>query len=165
MEKTVSLIGMGNILMKDEGVGVHALNAFSNRYSVPDNVDVVDAGTIGLELIPYIERRDKVLMVDCVQFEKEPGYIGVIMDENIPARLSVKASIHHLGLMDVLSLIKLRDTMPKTLCLIGVQPKAVELGLEMTSDILARMDDVVKLIVDKLRAWDIACIDHGTQTI
>ncbi len=74
-EPTISIIGLGNILMTDEGVGVHAVNEFERRYTVPEHVEIIDGGAAGLDLIPFIEGREKVLMVDAVNFDQEPGYI------------------------------------------------------------------------------------------
>jgi hydrogenase maturation protease len=100
-EQRVTILGLGNILLSDEGVGVHVVNEFQKRYEVPPYVEIVDGGAAGLDLIPFIEGREKVVMVDAVNFDREPGYIDVLENEEIPVRLTQKASMHHLGLMDV----------------------------------------------------------------
>jgi hydrogenase maturation protease len=154
-EPTITVLGLGNILMTDEGVGVHTVNEFEKRYAVPDYVQIVDGGAAGLDLIPFIDGREKVLMVDAVNFDREPGDIGVLENEDIPVRITEKASMHHLGLMDVLSIIRMSGTLPKEICLIGIQPKSLELGLEMTPDVLDRKETLISHIAEKLGEWKV----------
>jgi hydrogenase maturation protease len=159
----MTVIGLGNILMRDEGIGVHTINRFRERYSVPDSVEIVDGGTCGLDLMPVIEGRRKVLIVDAVNFEREPGYIGQLVNDEIPARFRTKASLHHLGLMDVLSIVRLADAMPEEICIIGVQPQTVELGLDMTGLMLDKIDVLVEKTVLKLREWNVPCALQSLQ--
>ena len=98
MAPKVTLIGLGNILLQDEGVGVQAVKYIQERYEVPPELEIVDGGTSGLDLLPFIEGRDRVLFVDAVNFGKEPGYIGVLKNAEIPAFFGAKSSLHHLGL-------------------------------------------------------------------
>lgn len=150
-------MGLGNILLMDEGVGVHAVNAFQQQYRVPDYVEIVDGGAAGLDLLPFIDGREKLLMVDAVNFDREPGYIDILQNDAIPAKFGVKASLHHLGLMDVLSIVKLSNTSPKEICLIGIQPKSMELGLDMTPEIWDKINALVERMVSKLREWNVPC--------
>ena len=161
--KTISLIGVGNILMKDEGVGVHAVNAFQERYAVPDSVEIVDGGSAGLDLLEYFEGRDKVLIVDAVDFGREPGYIDTLENEAIPARFGAKASMHHLGLLEVISVSNLMGALPKEVCLIGIQPKTIELGLDMTQEIWDNVDILIERMVVKLREWNVPCVLQSPQ--
>jgi hydrogenase maturation protease len=162
-EPSISVIGLGNILMGDEGIGVHTINRFRERYRVPDSVEIVDGGTCGLALMPVIEGRKKVLIVDAVNFDREPGYIDRLVNDEIPARFTTKASLHHLGLMDVLSIVRLADTMPEEICLIGIQPKTIELGLDMTREMWDKVDTLVEKTVSKLREWNVPCVLQSPQ--
>ena len=163
MNPTITILGLGNILLQDEGVGVHAVNMFQERYTVPDYVEIVDGGTAGLDLLQYFEGRDKVLIVDAVDFKKEPGYIGVLENEAIPARFGTKTSMHHLGLLEVLSVTRLLDSLPRELCLIGIQPKDIELSLDMTTLIWDNMNSLVERIVGKLQEWNVPCVLQSPQ--
>ncbi len=156
-EPTVTIMGLGNILLMDEGVGVNAVKAFQERYSVPNYVEIVDGGAAGLDLLPFIEGREKLLMVDAVDFGREPGYIGILENEAIPAKFSTKASLHHLGLMDVLSIVKLSNASPKEICLIGIQPKSMELGLDMSPEMWDKINTLVERMVSKLHEWNVPC--------
>ena len=154
---TTTVLGLGNILLQDEGVGVHAVNAVKGRYAFPPDVEVIDGGTLGLDLLPLIEKRDRLLFVDAVDFGKEPGYIGVIDDDAIPSTLLAKMSVHHIGLSDVLFAAKLLDIRPSKVRLIGVQPQSLDVGLDMTECISGRMEKIIELIIQTLKEWNIEC--------
>lgn len=162
-EPTITILGLGNILMTDEGVGVHTVNEFEKRYTIPEYVEIIDGGAAGLDLIPFIEGREKVLMVDAVNFDQEPGYIDTLENEAIPVKLATKASMHHLGLMDVLSIVKLSGNYPKEICIIGIQPKSLELGLDMTPEICDKQEALIKRVADKLNEWKIPCALRSPQ--
>ncbi|MHB8066960.1 MAG: HyaD/HybD family hydrogenase maturation endopeptidase [Desulfobaccales bacterium] len=153
METKITLIGLGNILMQDEGVGVHAVRALEERWVLPPELEVVDGGTMGLDLLPYIEGRDRVMFVDAMNFRQEPGYIGVRENDEIPALFGPKGSLHHLGLMDVLAAAELLDTSPGEICLIGIQPLSLEMGLELSPLLQGKMALLLDRIITKLKAW------------
>jgi hydrogenase maturation protease len=149
----ITLIGLGNLLMRDEGVGVQAVRALEERYELPPELEVVDGGTAGLDLLPYIEGCDRVLLVDAVNFRKEPGYIGVLENEEIPALFAAKESLHHLGLMDVLAVARLLDAFPREICLIGIQPQSLDIGIELSELLQGRMELLLDRIIAKLNEW------------
>lgn len=157
MATQVMLIGLGNILMRDEGVGVHAVRALQEGYAVPAGLEIVDGGTFGLDLLPYIEGREKVLFVDAVNFGKEPGFIKILETQEIPALFGTKGSLHHLGLMDVLAAAQLLDVAPQEICLIGIQPRTIEVGLELTEVMQDKMELLLEQILAKLQDWQIPC--------
>lgn len=139
--------------MQDEGVGVQVVRALEERYELPPELEVVDGGTYGLDLLPYIEGRERVLFVDAVNFRKDPGYIGVLENEEIPALFAAKESLHHLGLMDVLAAAKLLDVSPREICLIGIQPLRLDIGIELSELLQAKMDPLLDRIIAKLKEW------------
>ncbi len=139
--------------MQDEGVGVQAVRALEERYELPPELEVVDGGTSGLDLLPYIEGRERVLFVDAVNFRDEPGYIGVLENEEIPALFAAKESLHHLGLMDVLAAAKLLDVFPREICLIGIQPLSLDIGLELSELLQGKMELLLGRILAKLKEW------------
>ncbi len=150
-----TLIGLGNILMRDEGIGVHAVLALQERFEVPPELEIVDGGTAGLDLLPFFEGRDRVLLVDAVDFGAEPGFIGELANEAIPARFGKnKASLHHLGLAEVLALAQLQNILPQEICLIGIQPASLDPGLELTETLQEKFDTLIARVRAKLRDWD-----------
>jgi hydrogenase maturation protease len=141
--------------MRDEGVGVQAVRALEECYELPPELEVVDGGTSGLDLLPYIEARERVLLVDAVNFRQDPGYIGVLENEEIPALFAAKESLHHLGLMDVLAAAKLLDASPREICLIGIQPLRLEIGIELSELLQGKMELLLGRIIGKLKEWDL----------
>jgi hydrogenase maturation protease len=158
----ITLLGLGSILMRDDGVGVHAVKAVQERYDAPPELDIVDGGTAGLDLLPFIEGRDRVLFVDAVDFGKEPGFIGELVNDDIPAFFTKdKSSLHHIGLTDVLAMARLLNILPEEVCLIGIQPQDIELGLELTEVLQGKLDRLVGLILDKLRDWGVRLVPRS----
>jgi hydrogenase maturation protease len=142
--------------MRDEGIGIHAVQAFEAGYEADPELEIVDGGTSGLDLLPYIEDRDRILVVDSVNFRQEPGYIGILENQEVPALFAVKDSMHHLGLMDVLAAAQLLDRSPREVCLIGVQPQSIETGLELSELLQARLPELLARIVARLQDWGLA---------
>jgi hydrogenase maturation protease len=108
----ITLLGLGSLVIQDEGVGVHAVRYIQEDYETL-GLEIIDGGTCGMDLLPYLENWERLLVVDAVNFNKEPGYIGVLRNEEIPSLFGTKASLHHLGLMDVLATAQLLDISPK----------------------------------------------------
>ena len=138
-------------------MGIHAVQALPAGWVCPPELEIIDGGTTGLDLLPYLEGRDRVLFVDAVNFGKEPGYIGVLENAAVPALFSTKASLHHLGLADVLAAARLLDVFPRELCLIGIQPQDLEPGLELSATLQGKMADFLARILAKLQSWGISC--------
>lgn len=157
MEAQVTLIGLGNLLLRDEGVGIHAIQALEKRCAALPGLEIVDGGTSGLDLLPYIEGRDRVLFVDAVNFGREPGYIGVLENQQVPALFATKDSLHHVGLMDVLAATQLLDRAPREVCLIGIQPQTLDTGLELSELLQEKLPLLIDRILAKLAAWGLPC--------
>jgi hydrogenase maturation protease len=159
----VAVLGLGNILLSDEGAGVHAVNALKSRFTFHPQVDIIDGGTMGLDLLPLFQTRDRVLIVDAVDFNKAPGHVGVIEGAHIPSVLNSKLSVHHIGLSDVLLAAKLMRNVPPEVCLIGIQPKFLDVGLDMTEEIQVKLDTLIALALQKLKEWNIECVSRSPQ--
>jgi hydrogenase maturation protease len=152
------IIGLGNILLRDEGVGVHAANTIKQRYTFSPDVEIIDGGTMGLDLLPIFEGRDKVLIIDAVDFGREPGYIRTIENDDIPSVLNSKLSVHHINLSDVLFAAKLMDISPSEICLIGIQPQSLDVGLDMTGEIKGKIEILIDAVIGKLKEWNVKCV-------
>ena len=151
----IIVLGIGNTLISDDGVGVHIVNKLKQEYTFPDNVTLIDGGTKGLDLLPFIEGSDRLLIIDAANFKKEPGTIDTVIGDKIPAFLSQKLSVHQIGLPDMLFAAKLMDISPKEMCLIGIQPKSMETSTEMSEEIKAKFDDLYTKVLDKLMEWGV----------
>jgi len=151
----ISVLGLGNILLSDEGVGVHAVNTIKKKYAFSPEIEVIDGGTMGLDLLPIFQSQDKILIIDAVDFKKAPGHVETIEGENIPSVLNAKLSVHHIGVSDLLFTAKLTRTTPLEICLVGIQPKSLDVGLDMTDEIRTRLDDIIELALWKLKEWNV----------
>jgi hydrogenase maturation protease len=156
LEIQVTLIGLGNLLLRDEGIGIHAIRALEAGYQTEPGLEIVDGGTSGLDLLPYIEGRDRVIFVDAVNFRQEPGYIGVLENQEFPTLFATKGFLHHLGLMDVLATAQLLDVAPREVCLIGIQPHTIETGLELSDLLHAKLPELLARIVARLQDWGLS---------
>lgn len=151
----IAVLGLGNILLGDEGVGVRAIEELRKAYDFPENVTIIDGGTMGLDLLPFIEKKDKLLIVDAVKLDKEPGTIAIIEDEDIPSFVSTKLSIHQIGLPDIIFALRLLGTMPPKITLIGMQPEKIESGLAMSESINKNFGSLLQAVIEKLCEWGV----------
>ncbi len=158
MKNKVLLMGLGNILLSDEGVGVHAVHHLRERYHFNPPIEIVDGGTLGLDLLPFLENSDSVLFVDAIDFGKEPGYVGEIEGGDIPSAIQTRPSVHHIGLSDLLLAARWVDTKPDNICLIGIQPESLAMGLELSGSIKAKMEELVERVTAKLETWGVTCV-------
>ncbi|MDP3298157.1 MAG: HyaD/HybD family hydrogenase maturation endopeptidase [Thermodesulfovibrionia bacterium] len=154
----IAILGIGNILLSDEGIGVHAINKLKDEYEFPEYVRLIDGGTMGLDLLPFFEGNDKVLIIDAVNFRKEPGIIDIIEGDKIPAFLTSKLSVHQIGLPDMLFAARLMGITPTEMCLIGIQPKSMESGIDLSEEINARMETLLERVLQKLKEWGVEVI-------
>jgi hydrogenase maturation protease len=161
--KTALLLGIGNILLKDEGVGVHVVNAMKEGCTFSPEVEIIDGGTLGLDLLPFIEGKEGLLIIDAVNFGKAPGYIGILENEEIPSTMFTRMSVHHIGLADVLFSAELLDIKPAHICLIGIQPQSLDVGLDMTDCIAGKVEELITLAISKLKEWNITCASRSPQ--
>jgi hydrogenase maturation protease len=159
----ISVIGLGNILLGDEGVGVHAVEALKRKYDFPEEVRLLDGGTLGLDLLHLIEGMDGVLFIDAVDLKESPGTIAVIEGEDIPSFLEPKLSLHHVGLADLLFASSFLGTRPAEIALVGIQPETLDIGLELSKTVMDRFEQLLQAIVEKLREWGLEIKEKRTQ--
>jgi hydrogenase maturation protease len=148
----VLVLGAGNILLSDEGIGVRVVEAIQQRYRVPEGVDILDGGTCGMDLLDVIAGRDRLILVDAVETGGPAGTVIRLEDDEIPTVLRTKSSPHQLGLQDVLALLRLLDASPAHVTVIGVQPASLDIGLELTPAIAARLDEMADMVMNELAA-------------
>ncbi len=147
------VLGVGNTLMSDEGVGVHVIERLLAGYGIPKEVQVLDGGVLGMDLLYYLEGIENLLLVDAVETHEEPGTIIRLEGDEVPAFLSMKISPHQVGVPDMLAAAKLKDLFPKRLVLWGIQPQWLDMGLELSPLIASKVDILVGNMVEQLKAW------------
>ena len=157
----VVVLGVGNTLLQDEGIGVRAVELLQERYVLPPEVSVVDGGTAGMELLECLEDSDKLVIIDCVRVGQPPATLIRRVDDEVPQFFRTKISPHQIGVSDVLAALQLRGRFPKHLALIGIQPKSLECGIELTPEIAATMPQVLAMTVEELRNFGVAVTEKS----
>ena len=148
--KQITILGVGNLLFTDEGVGVRVAEALQDRYEFPENVKVVDGGTLGMNLLSIISEADYLIVADAMRNGGEPGTLYRLAGEEIPKRVRAKNSLHQVDLLEALAHCQALDKVPETVIL-GVEPEDITtLGIELTPTIRARVDDMIKVVLEEL---------------
>ena len=147
--KTVILC-IGNVLLSDEGIGVHVANELMQR-ELPPEVSVVEGGTDGFRLLNVITEADRLIVIDAVRGGDKPGTIYRFDIEDVrnsPA--GFKTSVHQIGILEVIDLSGLIGKTPHT-TVIGIEPKSLEMSLELTPEIMAKVPRVIELVLEELK--------------
>ncbi|NRP74936.1 Hydrogenase 1 maturation protease [Ensifer psoraleae] len=154
----ILVLGIGNILWADEGLGVRAVEAFHKAYEVPDNVTILDGGTQGLYLVQLVNEHDRLIVFDAIDYGLEPGTMKVVEDDEVPKFTGAKKmSLHQTGFQEVLSAADLMGQYPERLTLIGCQPLDLEdWGGPLTAPVKAAIPAAVETAVRVLRDWGVA---------
>lgn len=151
-----AVLGVGNTILADEGVGVRVIEAFERDYAAPDGVAVIDGGTAGMELLDELSRLDFLLVVDAIAAGKPPGTPVRLAGAEVPVFFRRNLSPHGIGLSDVLASLEFLGAAPRETVVIGVQPVSMELSTELTPTIAARVPELVAQVVDELSARGLA---------
>jgi hydrogenase maturation protease len=122
--KRITILGVGNILLTDEGVGVRVIEELERNFSFPSNVNLYDGGTGGLSLLSVIETTDYLIVVDSVLVGEPPGTITKFNFEDLPSGLTRKLSSHEIDMIEVLNVAQALEKRPPTV-IIGIQPKDI----------------------------------------
>jgi hydrogenase maturation protease len=144
------VLGIGNTILTDEAAGVRAAMALESAYQMPDNVQVIDGGTSGMEMIEDLSDLDFLIVIDVVKTGAAPGTVVKIAGDDIPVFFRRKLSPHQIALPDVLASLELLGTMPQEIVVLGVEPVSLELGMEMTSTVAERIPTLVDMAVAEL---------------
>ena len=152
MGRNLLVLGIGNLLNTDEGVGVHAIRALQARYPESE-VPMADGGTLGLNLLPLVEDATHLLLLDAVDAGRAPGSVIELSNDEIPIFGGYKLSQHQLTFQEVLGLAVVRQNLPENLYLIGVQPDSLEIGVALSDVVQAALPTVLERAIAVLHAW------------
>jgi hydrogenase maturation protease len=152
----ITILGVGNILLSDEGVGVRVIEQLDQRYEFPDNVRILDGGVLGVRLMGVIGSTDILIVVDAVKNQQPPGTLYRLADEEVPRRVLAKQSMHQLDLPEVLALCSAIDKNPRTV-VVGVEPEDItSMNVELTPTIAAKVNDLLGMVLTELDRLGIA---------
>lgn len=147
---TTLVLGVGNLLLSDDGVGVHTIQRLKESGRLPEEVQVEDGGTCGLDLLQFLEDVDHLVVVDAAHFGKEPGAILRMENEQVPAYLALKTSPHEIGLPELMLTAQLTGIYPERVVVFGVQPQSLETGIGLTPPVAAVVDRLMDAVVQEV---------------
>jgi len=148
----IVVLGVGNILLKDEGVGVRVIERLGERYLFPPEVELVDGGVLGPGLFSVIEGASRLIIIDAILNNQEPGTIYRFADKEIPERVYHKISLHEVDLIETLTLAKTVGKKTPEKIVLGIEPLDFgSWGMELTPVIGAKVDELVDLVLAELR--------------
>ncbi|MBA7657184.1 hypothetical protein ES703_65115 [subsurface metagenome] len=157
--KCVLVLGLGNILLKDEGVGVHVAHKLQ-ELAIPYNVEVMDGGTACLDVLLLAQGVEKLVVIDAMRAGKKPGTIyKTRLKAEEKNRLTQifseaeqpKISLHQVGLLDALSVVEKMNHAPEEIVIIGVEPKEMDCGLELTEPVKQRLVEIVNMVLEEIK--------------
>lgn len=148
----ILVLGIGNVLLTDEGVGVRTIKELERRYRFSNEVELLDGGTSGIELLRHISGRDHLILVDVIKCGKPPGTVVRIEGEDVPAAFRTRISPHQLGLSDLLAAAMLTDELPKNIVLFGVEPANLDQGLDLSHTVEASLQKLLLAICEELQS-------------
>lgn len=146
----IVILGVGNLLLSDEGIGVHVANELM-KMNFPPEVRVVEGGTDGFRLLNVITEADRLIVIDAVKGGAIPGSIYRFDIKDAPDYpAAYKTSVHQIGILEVIHLSALIGKTPQT-TIIGIEPKSLEMGMDLSPEIQAKIPGIVELVWDELR--------------
>jgi hydrogenase maturation protease len=151
MEMRTLVLGLGNLVHSDDGLGVHAIQNLNFDSRVPAGVTLLDGGTHGLGLLPHVSGYQRLLVIDALDVGEPPGTL-VRLEGDALKNLPGRSSVHQLGLADMLAALELLGEAPNVV-LLGVQPLTTEWGTEVSPPVQAALDLLPDLVVEQLERW------------
>ncbi len=151
MNDNITILGVGNTLYRDDGVGIRVVEKLEREYDFPDNVLVVDGGVLGINLLGVISNAGRLIVVDTVLNHGKPGDFHRLEHHEIPYRILAKNSLHQVDLIEALTLCSSLDHVPRT-TIIGIEPKDLEtLGENLTPEIESKVDQLTQNVLEELK--------------
>jgi hydrogenase maturation protease len=146
------VLGLGNVLLADDGVGSAAVTELRDRYEPCDGARVLDGGTLGLSLLPYLDQADIVILVDAIRADAPPGSLVRLQGDDVGPAVATRLSPHQIGVADLLDGARWLDRYPANVILLGLVPESIELAVGLTPEVARALPGLVTQIVDEAAA-------------
>lgn len=148
----VLVLGLGNVLCGDDGAGVVVVHRLHAQYEIPDDIQVLDGGTLGMSLLSLVSDTDDLILVDAVRADAPAGTLVVVEGDDVVPTVTERLSPHQVGVADLLAAAQFVDRYPSRVVVLGVVPETIELGLARTSAVEASLPALLERVVEELRA-------------
>jgi hydrogenase maturation protease len=152
-DKKITILGIGNTLFQDEGVGIHVLPLLEEMFQGDPDIEIVEGLTDGMKLLGPVEDANYLIVIDAINAGVKGGELITLVGDEIPAYFGIKMSIHQLGFQEVLFAAKLRDRYPEHIVMFGMQPCTLELGLELTEVNQSKLPELADLVGRQVKQW------------
>jgi len=150
-EKRILVLGVGNVLLRDEGIGVRTVERLQLDYRFSSNVELMDGGTLGLRLLDPISQADYVIVVDAVQNGQAPGTLYRLPTEELAKRVTFKNSLHQLDLVETLAYCDILGMRPEEAVIIGIEPADISpWGTELTEVVQSRFSELCDRVLKEI---------------
>ncbi len=146
------VLGLGNLLCGDDGLGAAAIARLDRDWEAPEGAMVIDGGTLGLALLPYVEDALDVILVDAIRDDAPPGSLVRLQGEDVAPAILHRLSPHQVGVADLLDGARLHDRYPRRLVLLGLVPQTLGLGADRSVAVANRIPDLIDQIVAEARS-------------
>ncbi len=147
----ITVLGIGNILLTDEGFGVRVIEKLFDEYEFPDNVAVVEGGVLGIHLLGTLSKTDHLIVVDAVKNKQPPGTLYRMEKDDLPERILMKNSLHQTDFLETLTLCEMIDKAPQTIVVLGAEPEdIVTHSVELTPVVAGQVDETVARVLGEL---------------
>ena len=146
--KRIVVIGVGNLLQKDEGIGIHAVKALQ-ELQLPDNVTIIDGGT-SPDILACTHSGDKLIIVDAARAGGEPGVIYRFQPDDLVTESGVALSVHELGVPQNLRLMLLAGNEPSEVVIIGIEPKEIDWGTELSPELETKIPELISVVLREI---------------
>lgn len=159
------VLGIGNTLLSDEGVGVHMLAWLQDNYPDLPNVNYLDGGTLSFTLAGWIEDADQLVVIDAAQLDSVPGTVQVFEGEEMDRFAGrTKRSVHEVSLGDLLAIAHLTDTIPQHRALVAIQPQEIDWGSRLSDALEQALPVAAEKVATLVNRWDGVTCSSGTAT-
>lgn len=164
--KKIAILGIGNLLLQDEGFGVHTVQYLEKNYIFPESVEIQDVGTAGIYMSPFLEECDPVLVIDVVDIAGEPGSFHFYTLADVKSgNFQTRMSPHQLGMLEILAICKLRDAAPETVDFYTIIPKELGESIELSDVAAARVVEVAGMILKRLAEMGVEVRKRGHEAM
>ena len=150
-----TVLGIGNTILSDEGFGVRVVEYLQKNFTFPENVNLIDGGTLGVELTHFVTGTRRLLIIDSIDGGVAPGTTFHLQDDEIHAHFAQKISAHEVGIQDVLTMLELSGKKIPRVELIGAQPFSLDAGVELTEPMKKLVPIFANKAVEILRSWNL----------
>lgn len=150
-DKITGILGIGNLLLGDEGFGTYVIQYLEEHFSFPSNVQLMDGGTAGIYMAPFFEEVDRLIVVDVVALDAPAGTVHMYEGKELKgANIQMRMSPHQLGILEILEICKLRDQSPEEIHFIGVVPAEIGTGMGLSDRLAPKVAEVAAKIIEIL---------------